>query len=66
MGFGNSWVILFLTKTMMVLYIGFPETEEHSFANQLLDHNRFCAGMPFETTNWQFKNGLNQIPHKQA
>lgn len=45
--FGNSWGISFLTKTMTVLYIGFPGTDEHSSANKLLDHNWFCAGVHF-------------------
>ena len=42
MHFSNSWVIFSLTNTRMVLNIGFPGTEEHSFANQLLDHNWLC------------------------
>ena len=42
MHFSNSWVIFSLTNTRMVLNIGFPGIEEHSFASQLLDHNWLC------------------------
>lgn len=57
MHFSNSRGILFLTKIMTILYIGYPGTDQHSFANKLLDRNGWSAGV-------RFLNNIAAIQHE--